>query len=82
MEDLVVKSKKKNHLENLRQVFDRLRRHQLKMNPHKCAFEVTLGTFLDVVDRHLGNQIDRTKIDALLRIPKSLNIHELTNTLV
>ena len=59
MEDLVVKSKKKNnHLENLRQVFDRLKMYQIKMNPLKCAFEVTLGKFLDVVVRHQGIQID------------------------
>ncbi|XP_019190497.1 PREDICTED: uncharacterized protein LOC109184956 [Ipomoea nil] len=47
VDDLVVKSKlRTNHLLHLRQVFDRLRKFQLKMNPLKCAFGVAAGKFL------------------------------------
>jgi len=47
VDDLMVKSKeKKNHLQDLRLVFERLRRFQLKMNPLKCAFGVSSGKFL------------------------------------
>ena len=43
VDDLVVKSRKReDYLQNLRMVFDRLRRYQLKMNLLKCAFGVTL----------------------------------------
>nr|XP_027109478.1 uncharacterized protein LOC113729374 [Coffea arabica] len=78
VDDLVVKSKKRsNHLEDLRQVFDRLRRYQLKMNPLKCAFGVTSGKFLGFVVRHRGIEIDQAKIDAILRMPESRNIQEL-----
>jgi len=46
VDDLVVKSKKRvDHLRNLRQIFERLRQCQLKMNPLKCAFGVTSGKF-------------------------------------
>ena len=39
VDDLVGKSKKfHNNLHYLRQVFERLRKFQLKMNPLKCAF--------------------------------------------
>jgi hypothetical protein len=39
VDDLVVKSKEKeNHLQDLRLVFEWLRRFQLKMNPLKCTF--------------------------------------------
>ncbi|XP_027174389.1 uncharacterized protein LOC113774008 [Coffea eugenioides] len=76
--DLVVKSKKRsNHLEDLRQVFDRLRRYQLKMNPLKCAFGVTSGKFLGFVVRHRSIEIDQAKIDAILRMPEPRDIHEL-----
>jgi hypothetical protein len=34
------------HLENLEKVFIRMRKHQLKMNPLKCAFGVMAGIFL------------------------------------
>ncbi|KAL0455859.1 UNVERIFIED_CONTAM: hypothetical protein Slati_0925100 [Sesamum latifolium] len=45
--DLVVKSKmRQDHLQDLRKIFERLRRYQLKMNPLKCAFGVTSGKFL------------------------------------
>ena len=44
VDDLVVMSKKRmEHLQDLCQVFERLRRYQLKMNPMKCAFGVTSG---------------------------------------
>ncbi|XP_030969578.1 uncharacterized protein LOC115989840 [Quercus lobata] len=42
VDDLVVKTKRReDHLANLRSVFSRLRKYQLKMNPRKCAFGVT-----------------------------------------
>ena len=41
--DLVVKPmKKEDHLRDLCMVFDKFRRYQLKMNPLKCDFGVTL----------------------------------------
>ncbi|KAL0423408.1 UNVERIFIED_CONTAM: Polyprotein P3 [Sesamum radiatum] len=47
VDDLVVKSKKReDHLHDLRKIFERLRRYQLKMNPSKFAFGVTSGKFL------------------------------------
>ncbi|GAA0138811.1 hypothetical protein LIER_00484 [Lithospermum erythrorhizon] len=50
VDDLVVKSlKRKNHPQDLRMVFERLRRYQLKMNPLKCAFGLTSGKFLGFV---------------------------------
>ncbi|XP_016501455.2 uncharacterized protein LOC107819815 [Nicotiana tabacum] len=48
--DLVVKSRKKDdHLQDLRMVFERLRRYQLRMNPLKCAFGVTSRKFLGFI---------------------------------
>ena len=39
--DIVVKSKKAiEHVNHLRKSFERMRRHQLKLNPLKCAFGV------------------------------------------
>ncbi|KAL0423226.1 UNVERIFIED_CONTAM: Transposon Tf2-12 polyprotein [Sesamum radiatum] len=47
VDDLVVKSKmRQDHLQDLRKIFERLRRYQLKMNPLKCAFGVTSKKFL------------------------------------
>ncbi|KAL6313425.1 hypothetical protein AAG906_003697 [Vitis piasezkii] len=60
VDDLVVKSRKReDHLRGLRMVFDRLRRYQL-MNPLKCAFGVTSG--LGFIVRHRGIEVDQSKI--------------------
>lgn len=46
--DIVVKHKKVNeHVEPLKKSFKRMRHHQLKLNPFKCAFEVHAGISLD-----------------------------------
>ncbi len=45
--DIVVKSiKSSDHTQDLRQVLDILRRHNLKLNAAKCAFRVGSGKFL------------------------------------
>ncbi|KAL0311587.1 UNVERIFIED_CONTAM: Retrovirus-related Pol polyprotein from transposon.6 [Sesamum angustifolium] len=55
VDDLVVKSKKReDHFHDLRKVFERLRRYQLKMNLSKCAFGVTSGKFLGFIIRQRG----------------------------
>ncbi|KAL0381152.1 UNVERIFIED_CONTAM: Transposon Tf2-12 polyprotein [Sesamum angustifolium] len=78
VDDLVVKSKKReNHFHDLRKVFERLRRYQLKINPSKCAFGVTSGKFLGFIVRQRGIEIEQAKIDAILRMPEPRNIHEL-----
>ena len=78
VDDLVVKSKKiVGHIVNLRQMFERLRRFQLKMNPLKCAFGVSSGKFLGFIVWHRGIEIDQSKIDAIMKMPEPRNLHEL-----
>ena len=78
VDDLVVKSKKQpDHLIDLRQVFERLRKYQLKMNPMKCAFGVTSGKFLGFIVRYRGIEIDPDKIKAIWELPPPRNISEL-----
>ncbi|KAI0492320.1 hypothetical protein KFK09_026591 [Dendrobium nobile] len=53
VDDLVVKSLGRNdHLKDLRIVFERIKKFDLKMNPLKCAFGVSSGKFLGYVVRH------------------------------
>ncbi|KAL0286717.1 UNVERIFIED_CONTAM: Retrovirus-related Pol polyprotein from transposon.6 [Sesamum angustifolium] len=78
VDDLVVNSKKReNHFHDLRKVFKRLRRYQLKMNPSKCAFGVTSRKFLGFIVRQQDIEIEQAKIDAILRMPKPRNIYKL-----
>ncbi|KAG9449925.1 hypothetical protein H6P81_009890 [Aristolochia fimbriata] len=78
VDDLVVKTKQRSdHLLDLRAVFERLRRFQLKMNPLKCAFGVTSGKFLGFIVHHRGIEIDQSKIDAIQKMPAPRNVSEL-----
>ncbi|KAI5342013.1 hypothetical protein L3X38_009888 [Prunus dulcis] len=78
VDDLVIKSKRReDHLKDLRTVFNRLRKYQLKMNPLKCAFGVTSGKFLGFIVKHRGIEVDQTKIKAIRDMPEPRNLREL-----
>ena len=45
--DMLVKSvREPQHLDDLQETFDTLRRYKMKLNLSKCAFGVALGKFL------------------------------------
>jgi len=47
VDNMLVKSKEvESHLDDLEETFETLRRYQMKLNPAKCAFGVSLGKFL------------------------------------
>ena len=47
VDDMLVKSRREeDHLEDLRETFDTLCSHNMKLNPGKCTFRVTVGKFL------------------------------------
>ncbi|KAM1164798.1 hypothetical protein ACFX2G_024746 [Malus domestica] len=78
VDDVVVKTKKRlDHLKDLRVVFERLRKYNLKMNPLKCAFGVTSGKFLGFIVKHRGIEVDQSKIKAIQSMPEPKNLHEL-----
>ncbi|KAG9450485.1 hypothetical protein H6P81_010450 [Aristolochia fimbriata] len=78
VDDLVVKTKQRaDHLLDLRALFERLRRFQLKMNPLKCAFGVTSSKFLGFLVHHRGIEIDQLKINAIQKMPEPRNVSEL-----
>ena len=47
IDDMLVKSLRENdHLNNLRETFNTLHSYNMKLNPNKCVFGVTVGKFL------------------------------------
>ena len=55
VDDMVVKSKvAAEHLEDLDDIFDILRRHKLRLNASKCSFDVGSGKFLGYMVTHRG----------------------------
>ena len=78
VDDLVVKSKKRvEHIQDIRLIFERLQRCQLKMNPLKCAFGVSSGKFLGFIVHHRGVEINQSKIRAIQEMPEPKNLKEL-----
>jgi len=78
IDDVVVKSGDfTEHLADLRKVLECTRKHDLKMNPNKCAFGVLAGQFLGFMVHQRGIEISRSSIDAINKIVAPANKTEL-----
>jgi hypothetical protein len=78
IDDIVVKTREcQNHQNDLRVVFNRLRKHHLRMNPLKCVFAVKSGVFWGFIIHHRGIEIEPKKIKAIFKMPPLQNVSEL-----
>jgi hypothetical protein len=50
------------HLAYLHLAFERMHRYGLKMNPHKCAFDVSASKFLGFIIHDKGIKMDPKRI--------------------
>ncbi|KAL5576657.1 hypothetical protein UlMin_018356 [Ulmus minor] len=63
VDDMLVKSlKTEEHIRNLKETFDILRKYKMKLNPSKCAFGVSSGKFLRFMVNHHGIEANPAKI--------------------
>ncbi|XP_038679469.1 uncharacterized protein LOC119980745, partial [Tripterygium wilfordii] len=70
VDDMIAKSKEgEDHIVNLQKLFDRLRKHQLKLNPAKCTFGATSGKLLGFIVSRKGIEVDPDKVKAILEMP-------------
>ncbi|GAA0159713.1 hypothetical protein LIER_16427 [Lithospermum erythrorhizon] len=85
VDDMLVKSKlRKDHLENLKEIFDQLRKSKLIINPDKCSFGVTLGKFLGymIIERGVEPNPDQIKAILDMQPPREYkDIQKLTGCL-
>src|ERR1044072_6965874 len=82
IDDVVIKSASKNgHLDHLRQAFERMRKHGLKMNPLKSAFGVVAGDFLGFVVHKKGIEINQNKTKAIFNTSPPSNKKQLQSLL-
>ena len=78
IDDMVMKSKvASEHVGNLENIFEILRRHKLRLNTSKCSFGVGSGKFLDYMVTHRGIEVNPDQIKAInslqpLRNPKEV----------
>lgn len=78
VDDLLAKSKtREQHPEILIKICDRLLEFNVRLNPKKCVFGVTLGKLLRFIVSWWGIEIDPNKIKAITDMPPPSNIKQL-----
>ncbi|GKV41376.1 hypothetical protein SLEP1_g48919 [Rubroshorea leprosula] len=66
VDDIVVKSlKAENHLADLEETFNNLRKNRMRLNPAKCIFGVESGKFLGFMVSRKGIEVNPEKIRAI-----------------
>ena len=59
IDDMVVKSKvEPEHVNDLGNIFDILRKHKLRLNVSKCSFSIGSGKFLGYMVTHCGIEVN------------------------
>ena len=70
MDDMLIKSKElQDHANHLQQVFDLLKTYGMKLNPVKCAFEVSAGRFLGFMMTQRGIEANPSQLKSILESP-------------
>ena len=78
IEDVVVKfDTKQTHLHHLKRAFDRIQKHNLKMNALKCAFGISVGNFLGFLVQTKGEKVNKNKTMAILEVTPLANKKQL-----
>ena len=68
---MIAKSKtEEEYLVNLRNLFKRLCKYRLRLNPTKCTFRVKSGKLLDLIVSQKGIEVDPDTVKAILEMPK------------
>ena len=82
---MLIKTKERpNHTTHLQQTFELLRAYGMKLNPAKCAFEVSASRFLGFMMTQRGIEANPTQLQAILESPapsSKKGIQQLTSRL-
>ena len=68
---------KEIHMDDLQETFDTLWQYNMKLNPSKCTFGVSLGKFLGFMVSHKGIEVNPDKIQAILDMKPPQNVKEV-----
>ena len=78
IDDMVVKSKVVfEHIGDLRNIFEILRKHKLRRNASKCSFGVGSSKFLGYLVTHRGIEVNPDQIKAINNLQPSRNPKEV-----
>ena len=80
VDDMLVKSNDEvDHLDDLRETFNTLRKYKMKLNPTKCVFAISSGKFLGFMISQRGIEANPDKIKATLEIKSVKTMKEVHN---
>ena len=69
VDDMIAKSRtEQEHLVNLRKLFERLQKYQLRLNPTKCTFGVKSGKLLGFIVSQKGIEVDPEKVKTIFEM--------------
>ena len=75
---MVVKSRvKSEHVNDLKNIFDILRKYKLRLNASKCSFGVGLGKFLGYMVTHRRIKVNPDQIKVINNLQPSRNPKEV-----
>ena len=78
IDNMVVKSKvESEHVNDLGNIFEILRRHKLRLNASKCSFGVGSGKFLGYMVTHRGIEVNPDQIKAINNLQPPQNPKEV-----
>ena len=78
VDDVIVKSDSvQQHTIDWAEVFDRLRRYDMRLNPEKCVFGVEGGKFLGFMLTSRGIEVNLDKCQALENMRSPQNLEEV-----
>uniref|UniRef100_A0A2N9GNE9 Uncharacterized protein n=1 Tax=Fagus sylvatica TaxID=28930 RepID=A0A2N9GNE9_FAGSY len=78
IDDMLIKSlQEENHIADLLQVFDILRRDNLRLNASKCIFGVGSGKFLGHIVSRRGIEANPDQIAALINLAEPRNVKQV-----
>ena len=78
IDDMVVKSKVvSEHVGDLGNIFEILRKHKLHLNASKCSFSVGLGKFMGYMVNHRGIEVNPDQIKAINSLQPPRNPKEV-----
>ena len=70
IDDMLVKSKQRpNHVTQMQEAFELLKAYNMKLNPSKCAFGISIGQFLGFMVTQRGIEANAAQLKGILESP-------------
>ena len=70
VDDMIARSHtEEEHLDHLHELFKRLKKYKLRLNPNKCTLGVTSGKLMGFIVSGKGIEVVPTKVKAIQEMP-------------